>query len=75
MSEVVDTLAPILREIQADVAVLKRDSDGLNREVAIVQEKLDGLQTTMTYHMGFTLQHQIDIAEMKTRLKALEAKL
>jgi len=76
MSEVTDLVMPILQKIQQDLSDTRRGLEAKINDIAERQleqgEKIDELKHYMTLHMGVTMQHSLDIGEIKTRLTALE---
>jgi Tfp pilus assembly protein PilO len=72
MAEPIDAVLPILRNMQSDLADVKRTQ-------AAHGEKLDSIEGYLTYSLGIQQRHVADIetikeqiAEMKRRIAALE---
>ena len=72
MSEVTDVVLPILQRIQADVADVKREVNGLT-------ERMDKIESYVTYSLGVISQNKADLdrqgrslLEIARRVEALE---
>ena len=72
MSEVTDVVLPILQRIQADVADIKR-------EVNALTERMDKIESYVTYSLGVISQNKADLdrqgrslLEIARRVEALE---
>ena len=72
MSEVTDVVLPILQRIQADVADIKR-------EVNTLTERMDKIESYVTYSLGVISQNKADLdrqgrslLEIARRVEALE---
>jgi hypothetical protein len=76
MSEVTDLLMPILQTIQQDSSDTRRGLEAKINDVAERQleqsEKIDDLTHYMKLHMGVTMQHSLDISQLKSRMTVLE---
>ncbi|MDR3373448.1 MAG: hypothetical protein P4L98_06945 [Ancalomicrobiaceae bacterium] len=76
MSEVVDLVMPVLQKMQQDISDMRRGLEAKINDIAERQveqgETLDEMKRYMTFHMGITLQHSADIADIKGRLVSLE---
>ncbi len=82
MSEITDVVLPILQRIQADVAGLKSDVSDLKSDTLDSREILERMQSYVTFTVGLHGENradiqaiQADLADLKTRLAALEARL
>ena len=72
MSEITDVVLPILQRIQADISDLKREVSGLT-------ERMDKIESYVTYSLGVISQNKADLdrqgrslLEIARRVEALE---
>jgi hypothetical protein len=71
-----DAVMPILRNIQKDLADLKRETkDGLTEvrsDIRELSERLDGFEGYFTYVMGLTSRNKFDIKQLQSEFRALK---
>jgi hypothetical protein len=76
MSEVTDLVLPILQKIQKDLSDTRTGLEAKINDIAERQleqrEMLEEMKGFMTFHMGITMQHMSDIADIKKRVTVLE---
>ena len=75
MSEVTDVVLPVLQKIQAEISSMRASLNEVRVTQVEQSEKLDELSRYFTVMFGHVSRHEIDIDEMRKRLKAVEAKL
>ena len=75
MAELEDAVLPILRNIQADVADLKRESKETRADIRQLSERLDSFEAYFTYEMGLTSRNQSDIKRLQIRMTAVEERI
>ena len=75
MAELEDAVLPILRDIQADVAELKRGQEQLARRVDVLSNGLDKFETYFTYLLGMTERNRLDIQRLDRDMKAMGSRL
>jgi polyhydroxyalkanoate synthesis regulator phasin len=80
MSDVDNLVLPILQKLQQDMSGVRASLLEVKEAVFNNGEKLDTIESYMTYHMGITLQHKADmeiihdeISNLKKRVAELEA--
>jgi ABC-type transporter Mla subunit MlaD len=81
MSEVTDIVVPILQRLQTDVGDLKRNSDKLEALVEAMADRLDKIESYVTYSLGLISQNKADLdrqgrslLEVARRVETLEQK-
>jgi hypothetical protein len=81
MSEVTDIIVPILQRIQGDIGELKRKVDSLEAVVRAMSDRMDKIESYVTYSLGLISQNKADIdrhgrslLEIARRVEALEQK-
>jgi hypothetical protein len=81
MAEPIDVIVPSPQRIQTDIRALKGDMAALRVESAQHSTKLEAIEGYLTYRLGLTTRNvadieaiQAQIAEIKRRLEALEAR-
>jgi hypothetical protein len=79
MSEPTDAVMPILRRIQADISVSRRD---LGRKIDVNTgtlashgDRLESIENYLTYELGLTARAKADINFFKTELKAIKRRV
>lgn len=79
MAEPANVILPILQRIHADINATCARLDDIEEHLALNTEKTENIEGYMTYHLGVTSRHGVDIEvlkenieEMKRRLSALE---
>ncbi len=79
--QITETVIPILKAIQADIAVLKSDVAVLKTDVAMLKDcvrRIDGRMGTMeSYMAGFHMNlhtHGVELNMHRERISVLEAK-
>ena len=74
MSEVTDLIMPVLQ----DLSDIRRGLEAKINDIVERQleqgETLDDMKRYMTFHMGVTMQHSSDTADIKTRMTAIETR-
>ena len=65
---------PILRNIQKDLAELKRNFGGRSSAWIADEllERLDGFEGYFTYEMGLTSRNKFDIKQLQSEIRALK---
>ena len=74
MSEVTDLIMPVLQKLQQEMVGLRAKVDDIAERQLEQGETLDDMKRYMTFHMGVTMQHSSDIADIKTRMTAIETR-
>ena len=81
MSEVTDIVVPILQRLKTDVGDLKRNSDKLEALVEAMADRLDKIESYVTYSLGLISQNKADLdrqgrslLEVARRVETLEQK-
>ena len=81
MSEVTDIVVPILQRLKTDVGDLKRISDKLEALVEAMADRLDKIESYVTYSLGLISQNKADLdrqgrslLEVARRVETLEQK-
>src|SRR6266540_1983212 len=73
MAEPEDAVLPILKGIQKDLSDFRREADTRFADIASSLmangDKLDTIESYVTYHMGVTLQHRHDIESLPADIK------
>jgi hypothetical protein len=72
MSEVTDLVLPILQRMQSEMSGLRAKVDDIAERQLEQGEMLEEMKGYMTFHMGITMQHMSDLADIKKRLTVLE---
>ncbi|MBT9291468.1 hypothetical protein [Prosthecodimorpha staleyi] len=75
MSEVTDVVLPVLQKIQAEISSMRASLNEVRVTQVEQSEKLDDLSRYFTVMFGYVSRHEIDVDEIRKRLKAVEAKL
>jgi hypothetical protein len=81
MSEVTDIIVPMLQRLQTDVGDLKRTGDKLEVLIETMSNRLDNIESYVTYSPGLISQNKADVdrlgrsmLEVGRRVEALEQK-
>jgi len=79
VAETEDSVLPILRRIQTDLADLKRETrDGfseLRGSIRDLSERMDSFEGYFTYQMGLTSRNQMDIKKIQSDMRTLTARI
>lgn len=85
MAEPQDVIMPVLQKMQKDMSDFRKSVEAKINDLAEslldVKTDVSTLNRYMSHHMGVTMQHHADfidlrdvVADLQTRLKALEAR-
>ncbi|MDX2265252.1 MAG: hypothetical protein NW215_09810 [Hyphomicrobiales bacterium] len=72
MAEPIDVILPILQRIQADIAEIRREQKEHRGETAELNERLEALSGYITYQMGLTSSHKVDIEAMQVEMNEIK---
>ena len=79
MSEITDIVVPILQRLQADMGELKRKVDRLERLYSDIADRMEKIESYVTYSLGLISQNKADIdrqgrslLELARRVEVLE---
>ena len=72
MAEPTDAVLPILRRIQADIADSRRE---LGETLADQGERLESIESYLTYELGLTTRAKADIKSFKAEMKAIKRRV
>jgi methyl-accepting chemotaxis protein len=79
MSEITDVVVPILQRIQAELSELKRKVEGMETLVEAMSDRMDKIESYVTYSLGLISQNKADLdrqgrslLEIARRVEALE---
>ncbi|WP_237154100.1 hypothetical protein [Oryzibacter oryziterrae] len=75
MSEVTDVIMPVLRNIQMEVAGLKREISGLTDKVGAHGQTLESIQHYITSAIGLHSENKVDIETLSEWKKDVERRL
>ena len=64
-------MLPILRNIQSDLADVKRTVEQVKIKVDSVEERMDSFEDYFTYPMGLTARNQMDVKKLQSDVRAL----
>jgi len=79
MSEITDIVVPILQRLQADMGELKRKVDRLETLYSDIADRMEKIESYVTYSLGLISQNKADIdrqgrslLELARRVEVLE---
>jgi hypothetical protein len=79
MADPDDAVMPVLQRIQKDIADFRKSSEAKANDTATAVlaqgEKLDEIESLITYHLGLTTQNIHDIKTFRAEFKDLKARV
>jgi uncharacterized coiled-coil protein SlyX len=67
-----DAVLPILRNIQAELADLRREVGDMRSDIKVLTERFDAFDDYLTYLTGLNARNQVDIKKIKEEMRSLK---
>ncbi len=75
MADMEDAVLPILRNIQADIADLRRESREMRQDIKSLAERFDAFDNYLTYLTGLTTRNQMDIRKLPEDMRTMKSRV